>query len=336
MATIEELMQRAEAGDATAQFTLGYMYKKGRGVTQNYTKAVMWYRRAAEQGHVGAQNNLGHMYEKGYGVSWDYAEAAKWYSKAAEQGDALAQCNLGLLYERGYGVHLSLTIASKWYEKSAAQGNELAKKRLEKINNNVIITPPPKPSFPPEFTVEDGVLVAYTGVGGSVKIPEGVTAIGDKAFTSDIRIETVDIPSSVTVIEETAFADLPYLSAIRVDSKNPVYCSRDEALYTKDLSVLLQYPVANRNTYYTAPDELLRVGMGAFYRCRELHYVTLPEVIEIGAYAFFGCIHLHSLTAMADEIDVGADAFCECSALSIVNAPALMARRAELFPDSHI
>ncbi|MEG9862081.1 MAG: SEL1-like repeat protein [Parvularculales bacterium] len=38
---------------AVAQFCMGWMYDKGRGVPQNYNRAVTWYRRAADQGFGG-------------------------------------------------------------------------------------------------------------------------------------------------------------------------------------------------------------------------------------------------------------------------------------------
>ena len=45
-----------------------------------------------------AQYNLGEMYEEGKGVSQDTTEAIKWYRLAAEAGLTIAQCNLGMLY----------------------------------------------------------------------------------------------------------------------------------------------------------------------------------------------------------------------------------------------
>ena len=42
-------------------------------------------RKAAEQGHARMQNALGWMYRNGEGVTQDYAEAVKWFRKAAEQ-----------------------------------------------------------------------------------------------------------------------------------------------------------------------------------------------------------------------------------------------------------
>ncbi|MCH8098520.1 MAG: sel1 repeat family protein [Proteobacteria bacterium] len=45
---LREWRPLAEQGDAEAQFNLGLMYYKGRGVPQDYAEAVKWYRLAAE------------------------------------------------------------------------------------------------------------------------------------------------------------------------------------------------------------------------------------------------------------------------------------------------
>ena len=51
---------------------------------------MKWYKLAAEQGDKYAQFSLGYLYEKGNGVSQNYEEAIKWYQKSAEQEDELA------------------------------------------------------------------------------------------------------------------------------------------------------------------------------------------------------------------------------------------------------
>ena len=60
---LESLRQRAEQGDASAQFSLGNAYNNGQGVPQDDAPAVSWYRKAAEQGEANAQFNLGYAYE---------------------------------------------------------------------------------------------------------------------------------------------------------------------------------------------------------------------------------------------------------------------------------
>ena len=80
----------AEQGDAKAQYGLGVLDAKGRGVPRNYAKAVKWFYKAAEQGYAKAQNNLGVMYEKGWGVTKDYVQAHMWFHLAAMGGDTNA------------------------------------------------------------------------------------------------------------------------------------------------------------------------------------------------------------------------------------------------------
>lgn len=116
----------AEQGLATAQYDLGFMYYKGRGVPRHYSEAFKWYRKAAEQGHAGAQCYLAYMYQGGLGVQLDYAEAIKWNLKAAEQGNASAHYNLGFMYDSGQGLPQDYAEASKWYRKAAELGNPYA------------------------------------------------------------------------------------------------------------------------------------------------------------------------------------------------------------------
>ena len=59
LAQNSDLLEKAQNGDANAQFQLGVAYYAGDGVDQNFTEMVRWWRLAAEQGFVLAQYNLG-------------------------------------------------------------------------------------------------------------------------------------------------------------------------------------------------------------------------------------------------------------------------------------
>ena len=120
----------AEQGNAAAQYNLAFMYANGEGVPENDAEAVKWYRKAAEQGNAAAQYNLAFMYANGEGVPENDAEAVRWYRKAAEQGDADAQSNLGLMYANGEGVPEDDAEAVKWYRKAAEQGDASAQFNL--------------------------------------------------------------------------------------------------------------------------------------------------------------------------------------------------------------
>ncbi|QCE34635.1 sel1 repeat family protein [Acetobacteraceae bacterium] len=100
---IPALKQKAEAGDAKAQFDLGLLYVEGIGMSHNEAKAVEWWRKAADQGDRDAQYSLGILYYSGRGVKQDYTEAAKWFEKASQQGFKEAQHMLGVMYLMGRG-----------------------------------------------------------------------------------------------------------------------------------------------------------------------------------------------------------------------------------------
>ena len=104
----------AAQGYADAQFALGFMYDKGRGVPQNYGEALKWYRKAAEQGDIVAQYFLAEKYFMGEGAPQDYGEASKWCRKLAEQGHAHSQFNLALMYSTGLGVRQDYVQAHMW------------------------------------------------------------------------------------------------------------------------------------------------------------------------------------------------------------------------------
>lgn len=128
-AALKEFRPLAAKGDARAQFELGYMYERGKGVPQDYKESLSWFRKSAEQGNVSAQFYLGQRYDIGNGVPQDYTEAASWYRKSAEQGGALAQIHLGLLYELGQGVPADMIQAYKWYSLAALTGNVIASQK---------------------------------------------------------------------------------------------------------------------------------------------------------------------------------------------------------------
>jgi TPR repeat protein len=123
---LKELRPLAEDKLPEAEFYLGVMYAKGRGVPQDFQKAVHWYRLAAAHGFPKAMSNLGGMYSKGHGVPKDYAQAIRWYEEAAEQQLPEAQYNLGVMYKEGFGVARDLVQAHMWFNLSASQGHREA------------------------------------------------------------------------------------------------------------------------------------------------------------------------------------------------------------------
>ena len=101
-----------------------------RGVSQNYEKALLWYRKAAEQGHAQAQFNLGAMYALGQGIAQDNKEAIRWLHKVAEYVDVETQFYLGKMYDKKWTHEKAEESFPRddeqvvfWYHKVAEQGH---------------------------------------------------------------------------------------------------------------------------------------------------------------------------------------------------------------------
>jgi len=99
-----EWMPLADAGNSQAQYNLGWMYKRGRGVPQSDDTAIMWLKLSAESGHPGAQSALGHIYYYGEGVQRSELIAARWFTLAAKQGNLRARSELEYMTYQGVRV----------------------------------------------------------------------------------------------------------------------------------------------------------------------------------------------------------------------------------------
>ena len=139
---LDEFTPLAEQGDASAQYNLGEMYRRGDGVPQDFATAMKWYTLSAEQGDAAAQYNLGQMYRR---VLQDDKTAMKWYTLAAEQENANAQSNLGVMYAEVEGVLQDYVYAHMWYNIAASSGKHrnASKNRdllAKRMNSNQIET----------------------------------------------------------------------------------------------------------------------------------------------------------------------------------------------------
>lgn len=129
---LKDYRQGAERGDSAAQYAMGEIYARGKGVPKDHDEALMWYRKAAEQGHIRAQYMLGMIYTLGLVGYRDYVAAVEWLHKAADQGHGKAQLMLGKMYAHGVGVSTDYVQAYKWLNlasvaamEGAAEAHEL-------------------------------------------------------------------------------------------------------------------------------------------------------------------------------------------------------------------
>ena len=116
------IQERAERGNADAQFQLALLYADGDGCSQNYSSARQWFAAAADQGLAAAQWKLGKSFASGEGGPQSYAQARYWYELAGQQGLAQAQNDLANLYSIGLGGPQHHAEARAWFLKAAHQG----------------------------------------------------------------------------------------------------------------------------------------------------------------------------------------------------------------------
>ena len=161
------LHEQARLGEADAQASLGFKYRRGEGLLQNDVAAARWFRAAAEQDHAEAQFNLGFHYREGRGVQQDDVLAIRWYRRAADQGDADAQNNLGGMYARGDGVEPNGAQAVLWWTRAAQQSHAMAQYNLGFMYGDGLDLPPgPEDALQlPERTARGGPAMAGDGPG---------------------------------------------------------------------------------------------------------------------------------------------------------------------------
>ncbi len=213
-----------------------------------------------------------------------------------------------------------------------------------------------------EYVVKEGTVgiadcaFDYAGRFESVKLPEGLKYIGDRAFQYDtfekielpdslvrigeevfygcFNLKEITIPANVEYIEEAAFAiGRQYyqpgdnFAAINVAAENENYGISDGVLYTKDMQELHAYPYGKEDANYVVCDGVQKIDKRAFEGCKSLTQVELPVgVVEIGERSFSGCDSLEAVFLPEGLEEIGCDAFERCTALHDMTIPGSVSR----------
>ena len=118
-----------------------------------------------------------------------------------------------------------------------------------------------------------------------VKLPDGLTYIGKRAFCGSPKLIEVEIPSTVTKIEQSAFSGCTGLTKIEL------------------------------------PPQLEEIGYSSFYGCSGLTEITIPSSVKIiRSGAFEKCYSLESVTLSEGIGEIGTEAF-EYTKLKSLNIP---------------
>lgn len=123
------LTKKAEEGDISAAFNLGYTYY----IRQDYPGAIRWYDRAAELGNDRAAFEIAIIYRDGLLGEPDQKKMIQYLTLATKHGLDLANIELAASYLQGTGVKQDVKSAMYFYEKAAKNGNAEAQFALSKL-----------------------------------------------------------------------------------------------------------------------------------------------------------------------------------------------------------
>ena len=198
-----------------------------------------------------------------------------------------------------------------------------------------------------DFKIKNGRLSKYLGADTEAVIPEGVTIIGEKAFSQNLLLQKVVIPSSVTTIEKNAFEDCKDLVDITLSEgvttiqENAFWgCSRLKRLAFPASAVdlgtgllsalhgcwnLEDMTVAEGNSIYASLDGVLyNKDKTVLIRCpngMEGEFRIPDGVTTIGAAAFQYCVNLTGIHIPDSVTVIGREAFSSCRSLTTISIP---------------
>lgn len=141
-----------------------------------------------------------------------------------------------------------------------------------------------------------------------INLPMGLERISTDAFWGCSELKEITIPASVISIGDIndrgtisgAFANCESLDMIKVADGNDNFVSIEGVLFSKDLTLLLQYPAGKYDAVYTIPEGTLRITHQAFEGSRFLEKVVLPASLEMIEGAFWRCINLSEVVCVGE------------------------------------
>ena len=165
----------------------------------------------------------------------------------------------------------------------------------------------------------------------TVVINEGVTSVGDYAFTFCKNVAEVKIPDSLKSIGVCAFANCSNIKSIII-GKNVTSIG---ALAFDNCDGITKLTIPDKVNFideyaFQCCDGLTEVTIGdgvkslmfTFTDCKNLKKVTLGKGVEtIGTHAFSGCKNLQNVTIPATVTVIGSNAFSNCENLTEINIP---------------
>ncbi len=165
-----------------------------------------------------------------------------------------------------------------------------------------------------------------------IRIAEGVTSIGMKAFNSLDRVKYIDLPESIISIGDSAFAGCSKLVRISLPEglssigdgafascSSLRFAKLPESLQTLGRSA---FNSCGALTEMTIPGSVSTIEASTFLLCTRLKNIVIGHgVTSIGKQAFYSCLNLKELSLPETIEEIDEEAFVLCYGLEKVNYP---------------
>ena len=142
-----------------------------------------------------------------------------------------------------------------------------------------------------------------------INLPNSVTGIEEGAFKSCTRLTDINIPNSVTSIGPETFKSCTSLTDINIPNS---VTSIGERAFSGCTSL----------TDINIPDAVTSIEWATFYACTSLTDINIPNsVTSIGYEAFYNCTRLTDINIPNSVTSIERSTFYDCTSLTDINIP---------------
>ena len=142
-----------------------------------------------------------------------------------------------------------------------------------------------------------------------INLPNSVTGIEEGAFKSCTRLTDINIPNSVTSIGPETFKSCTSLTDINIPNS---VTSIGERAFSGCTSL----------TDINIPNSVTSIEWATFYSCTSLTDINIPDAVKsIEPETFSGCTRLTDINIPNSVTSIGYEAFYNCTRLTDINSP---------------